>query len=288
MNGAKLSSLFPANVAGMKQCCWMQAGVVDYKLCDREYDCEHCPFDEALHGKAANPGSHPADLQLEGSSEQVIARLEPTFRSLSVGGCAVAGNLFYHPRHTWARIEEGGTVRMGIDDFGQRLLGRAYSVALPAPNTFVGFGEECGWVTHQAGVTALAAPVSGKVKENSAQLHERPALLNRDPYGEGWTTVIEPTDLKGCLKRLRYGQKVRAWQEREIEKLKLKVSELLQGEHHVIGTTMNDGGLLTRDFMSGLSAEQVRQVISSFFPCAQAEAADRNHTINAILVHDRR
>src|SRR5512138_1096596 len=95
--------------AGLIPCVWMQAGVVDYKLCDRDYDCDHCPFDEALHTR---------------SNQQTFSRTRDNAESISVQGCKVEPNLFYHPEHTWARIEEGGMVRAGLDDFGQRILGR--------------------------------------------------------------------------------------------------------------------------------------------------------------------
>ena len=35
------------------RCVWMDAGVVNYKLCDRGYDCERCPLDQALHRRPA-------------------------------------------------------------------------------------------------------------------------------------------------------------------------------------------------------------------------------------------
>jgi hypothetical protein len=55
------------------KCVWMLAGVVDYKLCDRQYDCEHCPLDSALRERAPSHGhridtflcssiSHQSDL----------------------------------------------------------------------------------------------------------------------------------------------------------------------------------------------------------------------------------
>jgi glycine cleavage system H lipoate-binding protein len=270
----------------LKECWWMQAAVVDYKLCDRDYDCDHCPFDQVLHGRVTTPVSASPAFGAGGPIERDWAgrvRKSPA-EATRVKGCEVAGALFYHPAHTWARIEDGGCVRMGLDDFAVRILGRPYLITLPEPGAALRFGEGCWHFTHQAGVTILVAPVSGRVKEINPALAHQPALLNRDPYGEGWVLLIEPTDLRGCLKRLLYGPKVTQWYEREFEKLYEKVSELTS-RSGLAGPTLNDGGWLNKDFMNELTADQLRQVIDYFFPLSLAEKAETN---KAILVKDRR
>jgi glycine cleavage system H lipoate-binding protein len=241
---------------GLIPCVWMQAGVVDYRLCDRDYDCEHCPFDEALHTR---------------SSQQALRAMRAQSKPTIVQGCAVEPDLFYHPAHTWARIEEGGMVRAGLDDFGQRILGRAYSVSLPALGTTVQTGSECLRLTHQSGVSFLVAPVTGNVKEVNSKLLQRPGLMNRDAYGEGWLMLIEPDDLKLDLKWLIYGKQVRAWLRHEIEKLQ----SLINGEQ----SRMNDGGWLTPEFMSELTDAQRNRVIDSFFPLSFDEEAKSNNAI---------
>jgi len=165
------------------------------------------------------------------------------------------------------------------------MLGTAYSLSLPALNRQVRRGDEACRVTHQSGVTGLASPVSGKVIEVNSNLLLRPALINRDPYGEGWIMMIEPTDLKTCLKRLMYGEKVRQWLAHEIEKLRSLSDRILNEENTEIIPTMTDGGLLTREFLRGLSIEQTRRVISSFFPLSSTEEAEHQ---TAILVSKRR
>jgi glycine cleavage system H lipoate-binding protein len=278
--------LSPTASTSLKECWWMQAGVVDYKLCDRNYDCEHCPLDEVLHGRATTPVSDSPSLNVAGPIERDWAgRLRKSRKEAKrVQGCEVAGALFYHPAHIWARIEDGGCVRMGLDDFALRILGRPYLITLPEPGATLRFGEGCWHFTHQAGVSVLVAPVSGRVKEINSALAHQPALLNRDPFGAGWVLLIEPRDLKGCLKRLLYGPKVTQWYEREFEKLYEKVSELIN-RSGLAGPTMNDGGYLNKDFMNALTADQLGQVIDSFFPLSLVEKAEQK---KAILVRHRR
>lgn len=247
------------------QCWWMVAGLVDYKLCDRDLDCEHCPFDEALHGGHLSDhahGSRTVERQFPANTEARVSELT------GASGFRFAGNIFYGPAHTWARVEEGGSVRAGLDDFGQFVLGRVYSVELPPAGAELRRGEECWRVTHKAGETPVESPVSGTVKQSNAKLTQRPSLLNRDPYGDGWAVLIEPTDLGECLKGSLYGEKARGWYGREAERLYQKVNELSGASP--AGATMRDGGVLRNDFMSLLNAEQALRLIESFFPVAPA------------------
>jgi glycine cleavage system H lipoate-binding protein len=245
---------------GLIPCVWMQAGVVDYKLCDRAYDCDHCPFDEALHTR---------------SKQQTFSRTRDDSKSISVQGCRIAPNLFYHREHTWARIEDGGMVRTGLDDFGQRILGRTYSVSLPESGATVQLGSPCLRLTHQTGVSALAAPVAGSVIEANSKLIQQPALMNHDPYGEGWLMLLEPVDLKDCLKRLMYGERVEDWLQYEIDRLCSLIKQSATGQP----ATLNDGGWLTAEFMSELTTAQRSRVIDSFFPLSSNEEAKSNNAI---------
>ena len=246
---------------GPMECLWMLAGIVDYKLCDRQYDCEQCPFDGAIRD-----GGHAHKSLAQTTEGDALGRI-------NVQGYGLMPMLFYHPNHVWARIEDEGRVRIGLDDFGQRLMGRAYAVELPAAGTTVSRGVACWRVANHAGATAIAAPVSGIVVQVNPKLSQHPSLINRDPYGEGWSIVIQPAHLEQCLKQLYYGGKVQRWYERDIEKLYRAMSNILVSPQPSIGATMQDGGSRIQDFTSLLTADQMRQVIDSFVSAPIRSAA---------------
>jgi glycine cleavage system H lipoate-binding protein len=241
------------------KCLWMLAGVVDYKLCDRQYECDQCPFDAAIRSGAQSRAriEQPAHRRLPGQINVQEYELIPM--------------LFYHPHHLWARIEDAGSVRVGIDDFGQRLTGRVYSVELPTLGAKVGDSVACWRVAHHAGETTIASPVSGVVIEVNTKLSGQPSLINHDPYGEGWVFVVRPVHLERCLRRLYYGEKVSPWYEREIERLNQVMGDRLASYQPTVGPTMQDGGSPIHDFTSLLTAVQMRQMIDSFMSAPGSE-----------------
>jgi glycine cleavage system H lipoate-binding protein len=232
-----------------QRCWWMLAGVVDYKLCDRDFDCEHCPFDLILHG-----------------DESQLERTGPPPQGHAIGEGLhfdLLETLFYHPAHLWVRVEDCGNARIGLDDFAQKLLGRAYSVTLPHEGVVLKSGAHSWSVTHKTGDTKLVVPVEGVVIDVNTKLLQCPSLLNRDPFGSGWAFMIKPTDLKAGLGNLFYGSQAKAWHREQKEKLYLLASKLSGASGPSV---LPDGGVFRKDFLSELSSEDVLDLINSFLP----------------------
>jgi glycine cleavage system H protein len=114
----------------------------------------------------------------------------------------VPDDLRYTSDHEWARLEDGGRVRVGITDYAQDALGDVVFVQLPAPDAEVAAGGACGEIESTKSVSDVYAPVAGVVVEVNTELADTPQRLNEDPYGEGWICVIqaaEPEPLGGLL-----------------------------------------------------------------------------------------
>lgn len=119
--------------------------------------------------------------------------------------------LRYTSEHEWAAEEADGTVRVGITDFAQDALGDVVYVDLPEEGTEVRAGEPFGEVESTKSVSDLYSPVTGRVTGRNVTLAETPELVNRDPYGEGWMVVIEPSEagqLEGLLDAEAYRRMV--------------------------------------------------------------------------------
>jgi glycine cleavage system H lipoate-binding protein len=245
---------------GFLECIWMLARVVDFKLCDREYECESCWLDIGIR-QTGNPRV-PATSSRPGSGTERLPGAGTGV--MNIRGYSVPSTLFYHPRHSWARIEQGGRVRVGLDDFGQKLAGRFYSVLLPAPGTEVGPGCENWRIVHSAGETVLTTPVRGVVEERNTRLSQLPSLVNRDPYGNGAAFVVKPVDLVKDLKGLYYGKQVERWCENEIETLHGELLRLMEKHAPVLGQTLQDGGVHIADLSAEIGAPELQRLIDRF------------------------
>ncbi len=130
----------------------------------------------------------------------------------------VAGGAFLCEGHSWARLEPEGTVRVGLDDFARKALGRADRVELPARDREVRQGDALFAVGWQDRIARVPAPLSGKVVALNDALRSDPQCVMRDPYDGGWVCVLQPADLAAELPALRIGQAAVDWYQKEIER----------------------------------------------------------------------
>ncbi len=122
---------------------------------------------------------------------------------------SIPADLRYTREHEWARLEEGGRVVVGITDFAQSQLGDIVYLDLPGLEATVSSGEPMGEVESTKSVSELYSPMTGTVVETNGDTGDNPALVNEDPYGEGWLVVVEPTDRAewdGLLTAEEYGR----------------------------------------------------------------------------------
>lgn len=125
--------------------------------------------------------------------------------------------LYYDRKeHLWARLEDG-KVRVGLDQFGQKMAGTvAYLKLLPAGRTVLK-GRSFGSLEAGKYIGPLKAPVSGRLVEVNDAVLVNPHLVNTDPYGEAWFVVIEPSSLSTDLADLAHGPDVLPWLEEEVK-----------------------------------------------------------------------
>lgn len=101
--------------------------------------------------------------------------------------------LRYTDQHEWIKVE-GKTGTVGITDFAQDSLGDVTFVELPETGREVEQGEEMAVVESTKAASDIYAPAGGKIVEVNSALEDDPALVNSDPYGEGWMVKIELSD----------------------------------------------------------------------------------------------
>lgn len=124
--------------------------------------------------------------------------------------------LYYSKDHLWAKIEDG-KVRVGLTDFAQQIAGKIRFIRLRPPGRGVKRGKTLGTMETGKWVGPIRSPISGTIIENNVDLRRKASLVNEDPYGKGWVSVLEPTNLDEELENLMT-EIDKAWLEQEIAK----------------------------------------------------------------------
>lgn len=114
----------------------------------------------------------------------------------------IPSDLKYAKTHEWARLEDDGTVTVGISDHAQDALGDLVFVEVPESGQTVAAEEACCVVESVKAASDVYAPLAGEVVAVNQALADAPEQVNDDPYGEGWLFRLQPAnadDLDGLL-----------------------------------------------------------------------------------------
>ncbi len=116
-------------------------------------------------------------------------------------------DLLYHAEHDWARIEGSGEATLGITWFAQDALGEVVFFDPPAVGTSLTKDAPYAEVESVKAVSDVVAPLSGEIVAVNDTLPANPALINEDPYGEGWLVRVrmsEPAEREALMDAASY------------------------------------------------------------------------------------
>jgi glycine cleavage system H protein len=108
----------------------------------------------------------------------------------------IRSELKYLSSHEWARVEDDGTVTIGITDHAQAALGDVVFVELPEVGAMLIAGQEAGVVESVKAASDIYSPISGEVIAINEKLADAPETINAVPYDEGWFFKVQPDDLE--------------------------------------------------------------------------------------------
>ena len=189
-----------------RQCRHVLTGEFTYRECPHAFDCRECE----THSKLV--AHHPPALSVEPEED--------------IFGMAFPLDRVYHRGHTWVHNEPDGTVTVGLDDLGRRLLGEPDFVELPQPGARVAVNGTAWRARKRNADVRILSPVDGEVVETGGP-------------GANWYLKIRP-DLFD-FRNLLGGSEIRPWVMREMERLQLALSA--EGA----APTLADGGVPVPD-----------------------------------------
>tara|TARA_X000000368_G_scaffold416740_1_gene411381 strand:+ start:705 stop:1091 length:387 start_codon:yes stop_codon:yes gene_type:complete len=115
--------------------------------------------------------------------------------------------LFYTPEHEWVRIENDGSVTVGITDHAQNALTDIVYVELPEEGEDFENHDEFTIVESVKSASPVFLPFAGSVISINLELEDTPELINKSPYGEGWIakfTINDPDELNALMSAADY------------------------------------------------------------------------------------
>ncbi len=115
-------------------------------------------------------------------------------------------DLKYVKTHEWVRVEEDGSVTIGITEHAQEKLGDLVFVELPPEGDQLNVEDTCGVVESVKAASDLFSPIAGEVVETNTALTDEPDLINKSPYGDGWLFKLRPAKDSGLEKLLTAAQ----------------------------------------------------------------------------------
>jgi len=175
--------------------------------------------------------------------------------ALSENQVEVTPGLYYDKSHTWAFMEKDGTVKVGIDDFLQRVTGPLTRVKMKSPGERVKKGMKAVSIIQDGKQLDICAPVSGTIKELNSRLDKDSSLLNSSPYVDGWIYKIEPANWFKEVQFLLMGNHYTKWLKLEFLRLKEFLADTLRTDRAGYVPVLQDGGEIKEYVLKDLGPE---------------------------------
>jgi|WetSurMetagenome_2_1015567.scaffolds.fasta_scaffold149783_1 glycine cleavage system H protein len=165
---------------------------------------------------------------------------------------------YVHPGHSWLKITQDGDVLVGLDDFGQSLIGTIDEVKLPRLLRRIRQGES-GWtVRHGNRSIAMRSPVTGWIVERNEMVLNNPSLINSAPYGDGWLFKVRPSKINLQLQNLLTGRDASRWQDTE----RAELGRFFTGTPALM---FQEGGVLLQNLADKCSDTEWKSLAAKFF-----------------------
>jgi glycine cleavage system H protein len=189
---------------------------------------------------------------------QEAAATVPRTLAPIVAGFELPDNRRYHQGHAWALQESPTLVRVGLDDFGARLVGKIDSIVLPKRGQWIRQGQKFVALMRDGQKTEIVSPVEGEVTSVNDELLNDASALNGDPYGKGWFVSVVSPDLTTSFRNLLNGTLARKWMAEAASRLQMRIPALA-------GAVAQDGGVAMHDLTMHLPTTKWEEVTREFF-----------------------
>ena len=168
-------------------------------------------------------------------------------------------DVYYHRGHTWVKLDEENTMRIGLDDFTQQVMGDIEGIAIPSPGGELSQGQVAWRVRHGKLKLNQLAPLGGTVVEVNEELKKDPTLANRSPYKEGWILKIRTKGLNKQMPELMDSLQFKAHFDQD------KATFMSSFSDHALGAVYGDGGEVIKGAATTLDERTWKILVEQLF-----------------------
>jgi glycine cleavage system H lipoate-binding protein len=238
------------------RCVWMEAGILSYLLCDREFDCDHCPLDEAMR-------SHFSTAGKKTGRHDIVE--DPAATANTVGTSNTASRSYFTADHLQVTLLDGGTARLSIEPGLARILPPVKSVVLPHPGQGITPDSFSCWLVVEGGTLPLKLPVGGTVTALNPLLTEQPHRVNGPDDGKGWLFEFTPDDRAAFRRAFLKPGEAEARYVSDLDTFRRLAIECLHPEGDRAGHTLPDGGRFVDDLSTMIGPVKYLEIVRRVF-----------------------
>ncbi len=132
---------------------------------------------------------------------------------------AIPGGVFISPGHCWASMEQDGAVKVGIDDFAKKLIGKIDAIDFPNLGMMVKLGQPLFTIKQGTRSVTFNSPITGKVTKINSPLKNEIESLDITPYDSNWICILDADNLDTEIKNLKIGKTAVTYYQEDIDRL---------------------------------------------------------------------
>lgn len=249
-------------------CIWMQAGIISFKLCNRNLECESCPFDMIMRSGLdrtsgeENPGGGAAVFA---GTESDRSGIEPSLPAYDLKQVYFDPEAYYGAGFWYIVPVNDHVVEMGISEIGGKFLPSLKELVLPRQGTHIHANDTNFWLISSEGSIGLASPYAGLVDRVNTQVLRNLSSACRSTSSRLWFVELEVESSKQIVKGLVRGEKAADYLRSQHREILSTLEDALDRMPSETDRTMRDGGQYVCNFEELLGSKQYFQLMARHF-----------------------
>ncbi len=184
----------------------------------------------------------------------------PVFSKNSI---LIPQGFYFSKNHIWAQVEMDGILRIGIDDFLNKVFNKYRLTFRTQEGGKIHKGDKFLEFQIDGKKLSIKSPIEGTVTAINHAVLENSSLIRQNPYEEGWLLRIEPAELKYNLNSLNIGKDIVKWMKGELVRLKEFLGKV-EPQPNLVGVTMYDGGNIVEGVITYLDEKNLENFENEF------------------------